>query len=126
MFTSSLLLTSEQSVEPLLHTLALSQSDTTLIQIFSNQSPNRVETIVQQLQRQFQNAQIIGMSAADVIHHGDIHHNATLIVFSQFERVALTSTVIPHSANIELDTEQLFEQLHLNQDAKAIICLGSA
>lgn len=109
MFTSSILITSEQSVEPLLDTLALSQSETTLIQIFSNQSPNRVESIVQQLQRQFTSAQIIGMSAVDVIHHGDIHHNATLIVFSQFERVALTSTVIPHTKNIESDTEQLFE-----------------
>ncbi len=123
MFTSSILITSEQSVEHLLNKLALSQGETTLIQVFSNQSPNRVELIVQQLQRRFVNAQVIGMSAVDVIHHGDIHHNATLIVFSQFERVSLTATVIPHTENIESDTKQLFERLHLNQDSKAIICL---
>ena len=63
------------------------------------------------------------MSSADVIHHGEIHHNATLLVFSQFQHVSLTSTVVQYTDNLIADTRQLVETLHLKQDSKAIICL---
>ncbi len=122
MFTSSLLIKSEQSVENALNTLTVSSDDTTLIQLFSNQPLAVVSDIVEQIQRRFPNAEIIGMSAADVIHHGEIHHKATLIVFSQFQQVSLSSTVIPHTKNVASDTKNLFEQLRLKQDSKAIIC----
>ncbi len=100
----------------------VSSDATTLIQLFSNQSLNQVAGVVEQLQRRFPNAEIMGMSAADVIHHGEIHHNATLIVFSQFEQVSLSSTVIPHTQNLASDTKKLFEQLNLKKNSKAIIC----
>ena len=84
MFTSSLLITSEQSVKNVIDENAVNNDGITLIQLFSNQPQNEVVEIANQLMDVYPNAHIIGMSSSYVIHQGSIHQNATLLILLSF------------------------------------------
>ncbi|RAS64268.1 hypothetical protein DET48_11051 [Vibrio diazotrophicus] len=62
MFTSSLLITAEQSVKSVVDENAVTHDGITLIQLFSSQPPSEVVEIANQLLDVYPNAHIIGMS----------------------------------------------------------------
>lgn len=122
MFTSSLLITSEQSVKNVIDENAVNNDGITLIQLFSNQTQNEVVEIANQLMGVYPNAHIIGMSSSYVIHQGSIHQNATLLIFTQFKNVTLSSTVVNYTDQLLVDCSKLAQRLKLKADSKAIIC----
>ncbi|WP_165312589.1 bifunctional diguanylate cyclase/phosphodiesterase [Vibrio ziniensis] len=124
MFTSSLLITSEQSVKSALDENAVANDGVNLIQLFSNQSPDDVVNIANQLMAMYPNAHILGMSSSNVIHQGTIHHNATLLIFTQFQNVSLSSTVVNYTDQLLVDCSKIARRLNLQRDSKAIICFA--
>ncbi|PNH91609.1 bifunctional diguanylate cyclase/phosphodiesterase [Vibrio diazotrophicus] len=125
MFTSSLLITAEQSVKSVVDENAVTHDGITLIQLFSSQPPSEVVEIANQLLDVYPNAHIIGMSSSNVIHQGSIHKNATLLVFTHFKNVSLSSAVVNYTDHLLADSSNFAQKLNLQSNSKAIICFAS-
>jgi len=60
-----------------------------------------------------------------VIHQGSIHKNATLLVFTHFKNVSLSSAVVNYTDHLLADSSNFAQKLNLQSNSKAIICFAS-
>ena len=92
-----------------------------LVQLFSSQSPNIVQSMANIILAVFPRAHLIGMSTTQVIHHGDIFSNQTLVSISQLQQTTLTSAKVLYGRDPVRDGYDLMNQLELTDDSKCII-----
>lgn len=105
MFTSSLFIPAHQSLNQALSAFSFSAHGSTLIQLFSSLPAQEIEPLAEQLVHIYPQATLIGLSSGQLIHHGEIHHQGTLLLFSRFDDTTLSSAVSRYSSNPVRDTQ---------------------
>ncbi|MBL4297365.1 EAL domain-containing protein [Vibrio fluvialis] len=124
MFTSSLFIPAHQSLNQALSAFSFSAHGSTLIQLFSSLPAQEIEPLAEQLVHIYPQATLIGLSSGQLIHHGDIHHQGTLLLFSRFDDTTLSSAVSRYSSNPVRDTQNLVSDLAVQANTRAIICFA--
>ncbi|WP_136487324.1 EAL domain-containing protein [Vibrio sp. H11] len=125
MLTASLFIPLDQSPDQRLADFSFSAQGSLLIQLFSCESPSQVECLAQQLKRKFPQATIIGFSSGQVIEQGDIHHQGTLLLFTDFHSTRLSCALTRYSDNPSGDTQVLLERIAIEADTCAILCFAA-
>lgn len=125
MLTASLFIHLAQPFEQALSEFSFSAQGSLLIQLFSSESPARVELLAQQLKQRFPSAHIIGLSSGQVIEHADIHHQGTLLLFSDFHSTRLSCSLSRYSDNPSGDTQTLLQQIDVGSDTRVLLCFAA-
>ena len=95
-----------------------------LIQLFSAQPSSQVQKMAELLLSAIPQAHLIGMSTTQVIRHGDIFDNQTLVAISQFDSAKLTSTLVEYGNDEVDDGYQMMNHLDLSSSTKVIFCFA--
>ncbi|MGY5651145.1 EAL domain-containing protein [Vibrio cincinnatiensis] len=122
MFTTSLFLSEHQSLSDITWDVASSDSGNQLIQLISSQPVENVQVLADQLLTRYPDAHLIGFSADQMIHQGEICHAGTLIMVSHFAHSQLTTAVQVNTVSGKQDTEQLLDSLSLQSNTQCLLC----
>lgn len=95
-----------------------------LIQLFSSQSTQDVDTYYQQLRRYFPKAEIVGVSALHANINASVYSNSTVISISVFDASSISSAFAFHSLSEKQVGHQLLRKLSIDQTTKSIIAFG--
>lgn len=125
MFTTSLFLSEHQSLGEVIWDVTLSNPGDKLIQLFSNQSVEQVQALARHLLTLYPDAHIIGFSANQMIHQGEIYHAGTLVMISHFASSQLSSAVQHCSSAGKQDTQQLVKNLAIQPNTQCLLCFIS-
>ncbi|SUP47026.1 bifunctional diguanylate cyclase/phosphodiesterase [Vibrio furnissii] len=124
MFTSSLFIPAHQSLHHALSAFEFSAQGQTLIQVFSSLPAQDITPFAEQIVQRYPDAQLVGLSTGQIIHNGDIHHQGTLLLMTQFAEAKVSAAVSRFSNNPVRDTQTLVTALALQPNTQAILCFA--